>query len=63
MAVKPPLTELDISLSDSGFYSGFNRTVSLISKVSIALIVLWAFIAPDQAGKVLGDIKSWSFLI
>jgi len=61
MAVKPPLTELDIDLSDSGFYSGFNRTVSLISKLAIALIVLWAAIFPEQAGKVLGSIKSWSF--
>jgi len=61
MAVKPPLTELDISLSDTGFYTGFNRTVSLFSKICIALIVIWAAVFPEQAGKVLGSMKSWSF--
>ena len=61
MALKPPLTELDIATSDSGFYQDFNKIVALISKISIALIVLWAAIFPEQAGKMLGDMKSWSF--
>lgn len=61
MAVKPPLTELDIDLSETGFYTGFNKTVSIFSKIIIALIVLWAAVFPDEAGKILGDIKSWSF--
>jgi len=61
MALKPPLTELDIATSDSGFYQDFNKIVALISKIAIALIVLWAAIFPEQAGKMLGDMKSWSF--
>ena len=61
MALKPPLTELAIATSDSGFYKDFNKIVALISKITIALIVLWAAIFPDQAGKILGDMKSWSF--
>ena len=61
MALKPPLTELDIATSDSGFYTDFNKIVALISKISIAFIVLWAALFPDQAGKVLGSMKSWSF--
>ena len=61
MALKPPLTELDIATSDSGFYKDFNKTVALISKISIALIVLWAAVFPAEAGKVLGSMKSWSF--
>ncbi len=61
MALQPPLTELDISLSTSGFYEGFNKIVALASKVIIALIVVWAVYDPAAAGKVLGDLKSWSF--
>ena len=47
MALKPPLTELDIATSDSGFYTDFNKIVALISKISIAFIVLWAALFPD----------------
>ena len=61
MALKPPLTELDISVSDSGFYKNFNKIVAVLSKITIALIVLWAAVFPEEAGKVLGTIKSWSF--
>jgi choline-glycine betaine transporter len=61
MALQPPLTKLDINFADSGFYSGFNKIVALVSKVIIALIVLWAVIDPEAAGKILGDMKSWSF--
>ncbi len=61
MALKPALTELDIATSDAGFYKDFNKTVALFSKIAIALIVLWAALFPDSAGKILGSIKSWSF--
>ncbi len=61
MALQPPLTELDIGLSDSGFYKGFNHTVAVVSKVIIALIVLWAAFWPELARAVLGNIKNWSF--
>ncbi len=61
MALQPPLTKLDINFADAGFYSGFNKIVALASKIIIALIVLWAVIDPEAAGKILGDMKSWSF--
>ncbi len=61
MAIQPPLTDLDISLTDSGFYKGFNSLVALASKIIIALIVVWAALFPEQAGKILGDMKNWSF--
>ena len=61
MSLPPPLTELNIDLADSGFYKGFNNLVALISKFIIAAIVVWAVISPEQAGKVLGDMKNWSF--
>ncbi len=61
MAIAPPLKELDINLADEGFYKGFNHLVALVSKVLIALVVVWAFFAPEAAGKLLGDMKNWSF--
>ena len=61
MALNPPLKTLDISLASSGFYRGFNNTVALASKIIIALIVVWAVINPESAGKILGDMKNWSF--
>ena len=61
MALKPPLTQLDIETSDVGFYKDFNKIVAIVSKITIALIVLWAAFFPEQAGKILGSIKSWSF--
>ena len=52
MALDPPLKDLDISLAPSGFYKGFNNTVAVASKVIIALIVVWAVINPESAGKL-----------
>ncbi len=61
MALQPPLTELDINTAESGFYQGFNNIVALASKILIALIVIWAVIDPEAAGKILGEMKNWSF--
>lgn len=61
MAIQPPLTDLRIGLADSGFYKGFCRFVALLSKIAIALVVLWCLISPEAAAKVLGDMKNWSF--
>lgn len=61
MAIDKPLSELDIKLSPGGFYQGFNSMVALASKIIIALIVVWAVINPEAAGRVLGDLKNWSF--
>ena len=61
MALQPPLKELSIGLAEDGFYKGFNNIVAIASKIIIALVVLWCLIAPESAGKVLGDLKNWSF--
>lgn len=61
MAIQPPLQDLDIETNKTGFYTNFNKVVALASKVTIALIVLWAAIFPDQAGATLGAMKTWSF--
>ena len=61
MALKQPLSALDIQLAPDGFYKGFNSMVALASKVIIALIVIWAVANPEAAGRVLGNLKDWSF--
>ncbi len=61
MAIQPPLRELPIATADNGFYTDFNKIVSLTSKIVIALLVVWAAIFPGNAGEILGALKSWSF--
>ena len=61
MAISPPLKELNIGVAEDGFYKGFNNLVALSSKIIIALIVVWCVVNPEAAGKILGDMKNWSF--
>ena len=61
MSLPPPLTSLDIDYSQSGFYKGFNKIVATISKLIVALVVVWAVIDPESAGRILNDMKNWSF--
>ncbi|MCY3770183.1 MAG: BCCT family transporter [Gammaproteobacteria bacterium] len=60
MALPPPLVELKIEKKKSGFYEGFNQTVTVSSKVLIALIVIWAAMDPERAGQVLREIQNWA---
>jgi choline-glycine betaine transporter len=59
--ISPPLKKLNIKLSDNGFYSGFNRLITLTSKIAIALLVIWCVFYPDQAGQAINSMKNWSF--
>jgi len=61
MAIQPPLQELAIETADSGFYTNFNRIVALLSKITIACVVVWAALFPERAGEALGAMKTWSF--
>ena len=61
MRLQPPQKSLNIPLAKGGFYSGFNQIVSLGSKVIIALIIVWCVINPDAAGRILGEMKNWTF--
>lgn len=58
MAIKPPLTDLDIQTETSGFYDGFSKFVGLGSKIAIGALILWAMIFPDAAGDTLNTIRS-----
>ena len=59
MSVKPPLMELPIATSESGFYSGFSKSVAVYSKLIVAILVIWAVVFPEQAGRVLNTINSF----
>lgn len=54
MAIKPPLTDLPINTADLGFYGGFSVSVTVISKIIISCLVVWAIVWPEWAGEVLG---------
>lgn len=59
MSLKPPLMELPIVTADQGFYSGFSRSVAVVSKIIIASLVIWALVFPEQAGRILNAINSF----
>ncbi|MBD5772670.1 BCCT family transporter [Marinomonas colpomeniae] len=50
--------KIKIGVSKSGFYSGLNPIVTLISKTVIALLVIYTVAFPDQAVKVLGQVNT-----
>lgn len=52
--IEPPLTELPIAVSESGFYSGFSKHVTIPSKIIVSLLIVWAIAFPLNAGEVLG---------
>ena len=60
MAPKPALSKLPIKLAKTGFYRGFSLDVTVLSKIIISALVVWAIFWPAKAGKVLGD---WNSLI
>lgn len=61
MAIKPPFTELEIKKAPSGFYQGYSLPIALISKLSMALLVIWALFWPVNANGVLGSVN-WKLL-
>lgn len=58
MPVKPPVTDLPISVSESGFYRGFTKDVAITAKILVGGLILWAIAFPDQAAAILGDLNS-----
>lgn len=58
MAIKPPFTELEINKAPSGFYEGYSLPIALISKLTMALLVIWALVWPANANGVLGSFNS-----
>lgn len=61
MAIKPPFTQLEIKKAPNGFYEGYSLPIALISKFSMALLVIWALFWPVKANGVLGSVN-WQLL-
>ena len=57
MAPSPPFTDLEIRKAPSGFYEGYSLPIALISKLSMALLVIWALVWPANANGVLGSVN------
>ena len=57
MDFKPPYTDVDINLSEDGFYKGYSLPIALISKIGMTALVLWAAVWPDQAKEGLSALN------
>jgi choline/carnitine/betaine transport len=61
ITISAPLTELEIMVEERGFYAGFNKVVTIGSKLIIAALIIWAAVFPEQASTILNTMKTWSF--
>jgi hypothetical protein len=59
------VTSMNLSspTADSGFYEGFNTTVTISSKILVALRVVWAAVFPDGSRGFLNEIRDCSFAV
>ena len=58
MIIKPPVTDLLIRVSKSGFYRGFSKDVTITAKLLVGALVLWAIAFPKNASAVLGELNT-----
>ena len=61
MPIRPPLKELNIKTHNKGFYKGFNRSVTVTSKILVTLVVIWILSDIENSGAILEAMKNWSF--
>lgn len=61
MKIKSPFTEIHIPKAPSGFYEGYSTPIALVSKLVMAVLVIWALISPGNANSVLGSLN-WRLL-
>jgi choline/carnitine/betaine transport len=54
------VTHLEIETSDSGFYKGFNKVVSVTPKILVIALIIWTGIFPEIAGPALLTIQNWT---
>ena len=57
MALRPPLMDLPIKTSGSGFYGGFAKEIAITAKLLIAALILWAMIFPKRSSSFLSGIN------
>ena len=59
MATKPALMNLPIETSDTGFYSGFSKDVTISAKILVSALIIWAVVFPENASNVLSALNSF----
>ena len=57
--MKPPIINLHIRVSKSGFYEGFTKDVAITAKILVGGLILWAIAFPEHAALVLGKMNSF----
>jgi choline/carnitine/betaine transport len=57
MFTNRPFTNLIIRVSQSGFYRGFSKDVTISAKILVAALILWAIAFPENAAAVLGELN------
>lgn len=55
---RPRLT-LNIPVAQAGFYKGINHFVAIPAKIALGLLIVWAVIFPEQAGKILTEFNGF----
>jgi len=58
MAMKPPLMDLPIKTSSSGFYRGFTMNVAVTAKLLVGALILWAIVFPIRSSAFLKGINT-----
>jgi choline/carnitine/betaine transport len=58
MPIPPPFTDVRIKTEKSGIYKGYNLPIALISKTSVALLVVWALGWPNVAVSILASLNA-----
>lgn len=59
MNIKPPVLDLPIKTATSGFYDGFSRPVALVSKLVVIMLIVWAVVFPNHAGRILNAFNAF----
>ncbi len=56
--MKPPLDQLEIPVSESGFYAGFSKNVAVGAKLLVSALIVWAVAFPESASTALGSFNT-----
>lgn len=59
MRIQPPITELFIRVSKTGFYKGFSKDVTITAKILVGALIIWAIAFPNNAAAILGTLNTF----
>ncbi|MGH0002537.1 hypothetical protein ACQU0X_20870 [Pseudovibrio ascidiaceicola] len=59
MPTEPPDTKLNIKTASGDFYRGFTKNVTIIAKLLIGALLIWAIGFPEHSGTFLGKINGF----